>query len=290
MARPTKQQQEERKKYETVLKRDIEYYQKLEQRCRETADGWEEDCFIPYCLWIDAVIRYECSKIDILYFIEQPIPSHRLNYFNTIYSPLFHLGEDIHVKRGDERWTYENKNYEHLPIDKEKAIDILKCKDLIKNGKLSISIDNLPIINTGNHCLEAGGKSALIALDFTKPIKELLAIVSKIKKDFEDDYTIIKGLDEYLGLVPAKEPYMCNLKECEIYKHKPPKPLEGRLVDALFIFDCKTVGLTKDYAMNEINRYWNDVKKIHTEKITKNTHREYLNFAKKLIKEYGEFT
>lgn len=282
MARPTKQKQGERAKIEDVLKRDMGYYLNLEERCKSEAVTWGEDCFMPYALSDDVYFRNSNDKFNLISEITKEAESTEIKSEQLFFTRYFSLDDDVYLIDDEGSYIHESKNYGGMVIDKEKALSRLNPK--------RVGLENMPII-LQNYRAVAYHKRALIEIDFTKPKDEILAIITRIKDDFDNDHTIIQGLDEYVGLVSPREPYMCNIKECDIYKHKNPKPLQGRLADTFFIYDCNKMELTKDYAMGELNRYWNDVKKIHTEKIHDKTYFEYLNFAKKLIDdmEYADF-
>jgi hypothetical protein len=88
------------------------------------------------------------------------------------------------------------------------------------------------------------------------------------------------------------EDHKCSTQTCEIYKHKNPKPLSGRLMDVLFIYDCKKAGLDDTYTMAQIDNYWSVTKDLRYEQITKNTLQKYRKFAIDYIdkKEYKNFT
>ena len=182
---------------------------------------------------------------------------------------------------------YLDVNVEEDMDEKDKMLANYKAF-LTRNKKndLLIEYSKMPTIEYHTNS-EVTHKSALVKIDFTKPIQEIIAFVSKIKNDFDNDSSKIKSLDEYLGIEQAKETYSCDLTNCDIYKSGTTKPLSGRLSDALFIYDCKKLGLTKEYILSEINRYWNEVKNLNRDKMSENTYREYLNFAKKQIDEKG---
>lgn len=126
-------------------------------------------------------------------------------------------------------------------------------------------------------------------LDLTKPLEELVEFVTMLKKDYDKDPTSISNFHRLIGM--ELKDHKCSLDACEIYKHKNPKPLSGRLMDVLFIYDCGVAGLDDSYIMGEINRYWHDVKNIHREEITKDTLQKYRKFAKDYIdnQEYKNF-
>ena len=120
-------------------------------------------------------------------------------------------------------------------------------------------------------------KSAYVELDFTKPIEELKEFITKIKDDFDNEHRSIRNIYDLLG--DKNDIFQCDLKDCDIYKTNNIKPIGGRLSDVLFIYDCKKAGLDNDYIIDEINRYWIDIKNLFREKFRASTLIEYHNLA-----------
>ena len=120
-------------------------------------------------------------------------------------------------------------------------------------------------------------KNTFLQIDLTKPLEELIELVTEVKKDYDKDPTNISNFLYEMGY--DFESFECDLKNCDIYKHKSPKPLIGRLMDVLFIYDCKIAKLNNEYIVDEINKYWNNTKNIHKEKITIDTVKSYHKFG-----------
>jgi hypothetical protein len=152
--------------------------------------------------------------------------------------------------------------------------------DQNKNSAI-MSIANMPIITNNRTSVSYQNKSALVEIDFTKPLEEIEAIVRNIKNDFDKNHDTIQTTEEFLGIAEKQEVHLSTLKD-EIYKKPSHKPLYGRLVDALFIYDCNRAGLTKAYTLNEINGYWY-AKNLFTETMSNPTIKNYLEFAKRQI-------
>ncbi|WP_151900543.1 hypothetical protein [Sulfurimonas hydrogeniphila] len=114
-------------------------------------------------------------------------------------------------------------------------------------------------------------KNVFAELDLTKSKEEILEYVSKLKDDFDDDPSQFPNAYEFLG--EKQEVFSCDLKQCDIYKDtRSLKPINGRLSDVLFIYDCKKVNeilgadvFTNEYITDEINRYWQEIKNISTD-------------------------
>ncbi|MBU1666942.1 hypothetical protein KKC13_00865 [bacterium] len=120
-------------------------------------------------------------------------------------------------------------------------------------------------------------RNTFAEIDLTKPLEEIVEFVTMLKNDYDQDPTCISNFHRLIGM--ELEDHQCSLEACDIYKHKNPKTLSGRLMDVLFIYDCKVAELDDSYIMSEIDRYWNDVKNVHKEKITKNTFQKYRKLA-----------
>ncbi len=124
-------------------------------------------------------------------------------------------------------------------------------------------------------------KKVLVEIDFTKPLGDIEETIKAIKDKFDSDPSYIKSpfeeLDENITA------FMCSIEECEIFKHKSPKTLEGKMADLLFIYDCKVVGLSEKYITDEITKYWKATKKISTEEFY--SFDAYYKQAKELIDE-----
>lgn len=286
MAAPTKEQREQRKKIEAIIKRDADYYTSEERRGKAYSKGLGHKCFTPYGL-VDSILFRTHPEIDILDMVKEcyrpfPFDHDSAEFFTVNYAPLFGIFRNMH-ELIDSSYEHINGYYRSPNLKKEETIIYLTEKGYIDDdGALKESENNIPIISLGEKILNQN-KSAYVRIDFTKPLDEIVSIVTKIKNDFENNHNIIQTLGEYLDIEEEKEVYKCDLVNCDIYTEKNPKPIEGRLIDALFIYDCKKFGLTNEYALNEINRYWNDVQNLFTEKMQENTRIKYLAFMTDLI-------
>lgn len=132
-----------------------------------------------------------------------------------------------------------------------------------------------------------------IELDLTKPTKEILKYIEAIKNDYDKDPSNIPTLSSLLG-ADTSDNKLCKTKEFNIYDRKSKKPINGRLADILFIYDCRKAGLNDEYIRNEINRYWQDVKELFSlfeNKFGEKTLIKYSIFSQKYIdkQEYKSF-
>lgn len=167
-----------------------------------------------------------------------------------------------------------------------------KVKEYYRKVKHDCNSRYLTLITKDNKCefnnigLE---RNTYAELDLTKPIEELIEFVTKLKEDYDKDPNNISNFHRLIGL--ELQDHRCNTKTCEIYKHKNLKPLSGRLMDVLFVYDCKKAGLDNMYIMMEIDNYWSTTKDLPYKQITLNTIRKYYQFAIDYIdkKEYKNF-
>lgn len=156
-----------------------------------------------------------------------------------------------------------------------------KDKEKLKTYYQCLNYNNYHLLNyltliTRNHPQDPKDgleRNVFAELDLTKPLESLIEFVTMLKNDYDNDPTSISNFHRLIGM--ELKDHKCSTKICDIYKHKNPKPLIGRLMDILFIYDCGKAKLDDAYIMCEIDRYWNDVKKIHMEQITKNTLQRY---------------
>lgn len=288
MAAPTKEQREQRKKIEAIIKRDADYYKSEERRGKAFSESLGHRVFAPYALEDPILFRESMKETDILDMIKEcylpfPFDHDSAGFFSVDYAPLFGIYHNRSMRELVDSYEGVNGYYRSPKLKKEETIKYLTEKGYIdENGALKESKNNLPIISLCGKNYNTN-KSAYVRIDFTKPLDEIVSIVTKIKNDFEKNHNIIQTLGERLGKEEEKEVYKCDLVNCDIYTEKNPKPIEGRLIDALFIYDCKKFGLTNEYALNEINRYWIDVQNLFTAKMQENTRVKYLAFMMDLI-------
>ena len=131
-----------------------------------------------------------------------------------------------------------------------------------------------------SHTLRKKHKNYFIEVDLTKPKEDIIKYIETIKDEFDDDPSKFDNIHDKLGLIP--EIFQCSIKDCEIFtlgKRGTNKPINGIMADILFIYDCCKVGLSKKYIIGEINRYWNNIKKINTDEMSESTYRKYKKIA-----------
>lgn len=189
----------------------------------------------------------------------------------------------------DFKWEYIEE-YINNPDSHHKDVEIFNKKEineiynLLKKYIKKIMKFSSPFYHTyikKNNVLETNiNKSYFIEVDLTKPKKNILEYISTIKDDFDKNPSKFNKIHDKLELTPT--PYICNKDECEIFKlgtKGTNKPLYGIMADILFIYDCYKLDLGREYAIDEINRYWNEIKNINTDKFSKSTYKRYKNIA-----------
>jgi hypothetical protein len=267
MARPSNESALKRKSIEADYKRDSIRYTSIEKEFIEYSNAMGHDAFMAYPMARECFERDD--KKDYGYLVAGALYDYRIIEYPA-------LGEYSEFAK-QELYYYDD---EILPNKKAEAIDKYnRFMDEHKNSSIT-NIANLPVITNGKTLFKSH-KTALVEIDFTKPLEEILAEVTNIKNDFDNNPDTIQSTEEFLGIAEKQEAHLSTLKD-EIYKKPSHKPLYGRLVDALFIYDCNRAGLTKSYALEEINRHWN-IKNLFTEIMRKSTLNNYLEFTQRQI-------
>jgi len=231
---------------------------------------------------------YVINEIDsnlTLKILKKALSKERYNYYLDEYKENIRI--DLLLKNGV---------FLAEPLTEQEIQKILK-----EISKYEYRIDKTIIIKTPTFCDindltdNRCNKNVFAELDLTKPKEEILEYVSKLKDNFDDDDSKFQNIYELLG--EDQKVFNCNSKQCEIYKDtRSPKPISGRLTDILFIYDCKKVNeilgtdiLTNEYIIDEINRYWIDIKNISNDKF--HSLDEYYAIAKDYIdnKQYKDY-
>lgn len=289
MAAPTKEAIAKRAVTEKVLKRDAFLYGVFVEACDQSTEDMNHDCFAAYQMAHACEIRSHKEEFYNIKLWEVSNPNDLIEgHFcpvgiNKSY-PLIGILGKLYDTKGFSAEQQQKDPFHNYAEDAKNLIETFKEDHPI----FANALENFmlkPIIRYNGFAFDTQHKSALVQIDFTKSKEEIIAVVAKIKDEFDEDSSSVQGLYEHFGIDPELQSYSCSISECDIYKHKNPKPLSGRLADALFIYDCKQMGLTQKYAMSEINRYWINVKKLFTEQIQDKTYREYLSFVKKYIED-----
>jgi len=225
-------------------------------------------------------IANEIDSSKVKKILKNSLSKERYEYF------LQQYGDNINIEniaRTDVFFMDEN------PLTTKEKKNILKelnnNEDEYKIDKTIISLKKIPF-PSDSIIDKKKDKNVFAELDLTKPKEEILDYVSKLKDDFDNNHLKFKNIYEILG--ESQDPYYCDLKNCDVLKSKNPKPMTGRFADILFIYDCKKVNkflgadiLTNEYIIDEINRYWIDIKNISNDKF--HSLDEYYAIAKDYI-------
>ena len=168
----------------------------------------------------------------------------------------------------------------------EKHVSKELLRDIVELAEEDFTTEILPLIKPQRYNIlqpyftdSALSKKAYIEIDLSKSLEDITEVVTKIKESFDKDHTMVYNPYEALGY--KIEPFTCNIKDCDIFKHKSPKTLGGKMTDLLYIYDSKKDGLHNPFIIEEITRYWKDIKKVSTEEFYHFD--EYYKQAKDLI-------
>ena len=174
--------------------------------------------------------------------------------------------------------SLESLTYD-MPIeDKQKLLEYCIENNV---GKTFINHESIDLVSDIDRIDNGYLHRVHIELDLTKPKEELLKYIEMIKNDYDEDPNNISTVYNILGA--TLKDYKCELDKCDIYKFKNPKPINGRLADILFIYDCRRVGLKNEYIIDEIDRYWQDIKNLYKDNFTPSTLSKYYKIAIKYI-------
>ena len=253
-----------------IIKRDDEKYVSFENHSLEYSEVMKHECFMAYIFASECELRYN-ADYDVI----------RENILNNgVYDWIIKTGDTIKQTRIATVLSY-NPVY---PFLNQYFAYNNSYDDSIEPDALFLKYAELPVFEFGT-IAGIQPKSALVKIDFSKPIEEIEAIVKNIKKEFDKNPSIIENMHDNLNVQKSVIPFT----DTAIYKKDKRKPLEGRLADVLFIYDCKKLGVTNDDIQVEIDRYWGEVKPIKgkfTDKsISKNTVPSYFKFAQSYIEQ-----
>lgn len=293
MARPSRAEKEKRDKIESLelFKRDSFIYTNFEERGKHLSTSIISYMFCSECnkranMDIDLSefkkekISYRRNetikeKIKKLYDIDKFMSFYSLFIYSTDYlkglsedNYKFYSIQDINIEL--QEWEKYSQPHQIKLIHKNYTpYNPFRLNDTPENA---FNLDAIQKVNR-----------VYAELDLSKPLDELIEFVTMIHNEYKENPQNIYNHDF--------KPYKCELSDCDIYKFKNPKPIYGRLADVLFIYDCKKLGLSNDYIQDEIDRYWQDVKKLYKDSFTSNTLSTYYKFSKKYIddKKYQSF-
>lgn len=187
----------------------------------------------------------------------------------------------------DRAEELNNSNLDQI-IDKlssEEKDKLLKCLEEYQNTAEPIRPFYTYVYDQHKNNIATNGiysRSLFVELDLSKPTLEIVEYVKKLKKDFVADQDKFRNVYDLLGGDIEKK-FEIDLQKSNLYTVKHFKPLDGKLADILFIYDCNRVGLTHRYMRDEIDRYWNNVKNLKSDHLTEKTLLKYLDFSKDQI-------
>ena len=204
----------------------------------------------------------EINNFYVTNLIEEDIVVNALGKKRANYFKQYEYNLEIMLNKSKINQKNLTKQEKNKLLNELKKYDTPKSKTIVEKH-YSVNIDfNSDLYNTNK------SKKIYLELDLTKPLEDIIQTVTKLKKEFDKDHTRFPSAYELLG--GEIEPFYCELKNCDILKHKNPKPLAGRMADILFIYDCKRANkilgkhfFTNEYITKQIENYWNDIKHIY---------------------------
>jgi len=295
MGRPTKEAKLKREKIINLglHKRDNLLYTDFEERTKNLSKAITSHIFCGEChkRIVDSTIY--TPKKD-----EKIILRKKYKSFEDKFYSLLDIDKDIFfyyyfIRQSDNNSFLDDDNHkfysiENIELELNEVEKFKRPSNIILINKNYSPFNPLRIHDTPMN-LEDDNNSPKVnkvyaELDLSKPIEELLEFVSMIKEEYKQNPKNIYSHDF--------KAYKCTFSNCDIYKSKSPKPMNGRLSDVLFIYDCKKANLNNEYIIDEINNYWQDNKKIYKDKFRPSTLETYYDLSKKYIdnKEYRAFT
>lgn len=289
MARPPKKLVELRVKTEPYFKRDNWMYTNIENQCEYCIAENNNEVSIEN-IWIrecDSRANEDFENMrqklidgeDPYPFLdhnrEKPFRNHSTIQRSIFAEPLTNyylsIGEYHHISeyKLGEKPEYSEEYKKQLRVEHE---NFLQNQDDIGIQFLA----NFPIILSKKfHSYHAAYKSALVQLDFSKSENDLVSYVQGLKRKFDEDNDAIQSIEEFLNITTNKKLF----SDEGLLKHSKTKGLPGTLTDALFIYDCYRMNLTKEYALKEINDYWQKIRNISTDKMVPRTYQRLRKLA-----------
>lgn len=289
MARPSKKNVELREKTEPYFKRDNWMYTNIENQCEYCMAQNNSEISIDN-IWIlecDSRANEDFKNMrqkiidgdDAYLFLdenrEKPFRNHSTIQRSIFAEPLTNyylsIGEYHHISeyKSGEKPEYSEEYKKQLYVEHE---NFLQNQDDIGIHFLA----NFPVILSKKfHSYQAAYKSALVQLDFSRSEDELVSYIQGLKRKFDEDNDAVQSIEEFLNTTMKKKLFSNE----ELLKHSKTKGLPGTLVDALFIYDCYRMNLTKEYALKEINNYWQKIRNISTDKMVPRTYQRLRKLA-----------
>lgn len=179
-----------------------------------------------------------------------------------------------------DRITYQEVRLENI-LDKMTSEEHERFYEYLENNHLFPK--TLIVSDIRQNCYPDKQNTVFAEIDLSKPLPELLAFIERIKRSYDKDNKTVQNIYQLLDQAP--EPFTCDVRECDVLKKDKRKPLLGKLMDALFIYDCKHVNMTNDYIKEEIDRFWQEVQKAFSDKVRTPTIKGYHELAKDYIED-----
>lgn len=176
------------------------------------------------------------------------------------------VGDICEIELNDlTEWEPEDINDTYPAFQPSRRYKPLAMLDALKKmyGKklqLNEKFINMPMIRPRKRTSNWNTK-ILMEIDPTKPREEAHQMLDAFLDVFQNDSHHMHPLDVSLSIEkPRKLKVFKSLKDYDIFRVNTVKPFPYRMADALFIYDCKRLKETKEYAKKEIDAYWHSIR------------------------------
>ncbi|MFK5937080.1 MAG: hypothetical protein QM497_01675 [Sulfurimonas sp.] len=148
------------------------------------------------------------------------------------------------------------------------AVELKSTNEIISNFKR-------PKLKIHNTLLN---KFPTLKVDLSKPLKEIIAYISHVKKDIEIN-NIIKAPIELIGEKLQKaDNLMCNDKG-KCFDSRTILSKQQKIADMFYIYDCKKVKMTQRKIQNEVYNYYADTDINTSQTLDAKTLKKYLDIS-----------
>jgi len=164
----------------------------------------------------------------------------------------------------------------HLSKNVESAISSISITENFKRPKIKIQNETKAL-------------NAVLTIDISRPLNELIAHIAHIKKDLEENQDILKAPIELLGEEIQKADNLVCDEKGKCFDSRTILSKQQKLADMFYIYDALKAGATQRKIQNEVFNYYAD-NKIDTKTMDSKTLKKYKELATEYIdrKRYEE--
>lgn len=242
---------------------EIEYVEKA--RIYTPGIVWESSGNFPSYYQAESPFKISYLLLDMLYYTDKMKKSKDCSL----------LQEDRpHYASQDE---VDKKIFQTLYLKHE--------QEVARQESIDFGFFDLPVIQSigGNF---NSSHTALVKIDFSKPIEEIVKTVKLIKSNVRNNSLFIQGIEEYIGLkTHVSTENIESIAKNIYYTKATTKTLASRYADSLFIYDARKFGMTNAYSKNSIDLFWHNKNNGRDGEMHEDTLNNYLTFATSMIEE-----